>query len=46
MYMVSQGHLFSYWGGVMYTVSHSHLLGRCHVCGESGSRIGAVSCTW
>ena len=30
----------------MYTVSRGHLLGRCHVYGESGSLIGAVSCTW
>ena len=29
----------------MYMVSRGHVLGRCHVHGESGSRIGAVSCT-
>ena len=30
----------------MYTVSRGHVLGWCHVHGESGSLIGAVSRTW
>ena len=29
----------------MYMVSRGHVLGRCHVHGESQSLIGAVSCT-
>ena len=28
----------------MYTVSRGHVLGRCHVHGESHSLIGAMSC--
>ena len=29
----------------MYMVSRGHVLGWCYVHGESGSLIGAVSCT-